>query len=507
MKKLYSLILSFIPYMLVAQFAVVSTDPPNNAKNVPLTVTVSITFNEAIDTLYANRNEAWFSNIDSLVSNAYSADGKTASSTVVLKPNTGYFFAFIHMKAKSGATITTPHVYYFTTGSDFPPYTVSGTINSGSTSVNAQDAIVGLMTTPIDQNEGEGPPEFAGWANVNNDGTFSIPYVANGTYWLISAKDVDHDGEIKPENGNDVIAFSQDSIVVNNASVSNISLSFVSFVPTILSDVISIADSLSNNLPADKQLKRISGWRVDTLGRSSSWEFIYSTNGNTMGYGITVESFGSKTYVIDQGYFDWIKNLRTLTNINTAASSATVIANVESAGGKAIRTQMHSPSLQFKTEMSLADQNMSQYGHLVPDQNLFYWGVTYAWGYETDTQFVEIDGKRFLCNFSTGAVIASSPLSVQRDGTTPFSFELFQNYPNPFNPTTTIGFTLQRSGLTTLKVYDVLGREVATLVNEYREAGVYHQSVFNASDAASGIYIVRLESAGNVQSKKIVLMK
>ncbi|MBI2430080.1 MAG: T9SS type A sorting domain-containing protein [Ignavibacteriales bacterium] len=506
MKKLYLLFLSGIPYLLIAQFAVVSTDPVNNAKNVPLTATISITFNEAIDTLFASGNEAWFSNIDSVVSNTFSADGKTASSTVVLQPSTSYFFAFIHMKAKSGATITTPHVYYFTTGTDFSPYSISGTVGSGSTGVSAQDAIVGLMMTSLDQNEGEGPPQFAGWANVNSDGTFIIPHVSNGTYWILSAKDVNHDGNINPEDG-DVIAFSEDSVVVNNASVTNVTLSFVTFEPKILSEVISIADSLSNSLPVDKQLKRVSGWRVDTLGRGNSWEFIYSTNGNTIGYGITVESFGSKTYVIDQGYFDWIKNLRSLSNINTAASSATVIANVEAAGGKAVRMQSHSPSLECKIEVSLADQNMSQYGHLVPDQNLFYWGVTYAWGYETDTQYVEIEGQRFLCNFTTGAVIASSTLSVQPQGMTPSSFALFQNYPNPFNPTTTIGFTLQNSGHTTLKVYDVLGREVATLVNGHREAGIYHESVFTASNSASGIYFVRLESNGTVQLKKMLLMK
>jgi uncharacterized delta-60 repeat protein len=87
-------------------------------------------------------------------------------------------------------------------------------------------------------------------------------------------------------------------------------------------------------------------------------------------------------------------------------------------------------------------------------------------------------------------------------------FALDQNYPNPFNPATTIGFTLQNTGLTTLKIYDIVGREVATLVNnELLEAGVYHQKQFNASHLASGVYFARLQSGSNVQLKKLMLIK
>ncbi|MDP1677510.1 MAG: endonuclease [Bacteroidota bacterium] len=87
------------------------------------------------------------------------------------------------------------------------------------------------------------------------------------------------------------------------------------------------------------------------------------------------------------------------------------------------------------------------------------------------------------------------------------SFLLIQNYPNPFNPTTAIGFTLQVSGFTTLKIYDAIGREVATLVNENLEAGVYHQKTFDARNRSSGIYFSRLTSNGKSQVKKLLLLK
>ncbi|KAB2925396.1 MAG: T9SS type A sorting domain-containing protein, partial [Bacteroidetes bacterium] len=92
-------------------------------------------------------------------------------------------------------------------------------------------------------------------------------------------------------------------------------------------------------------------------------------------------------------------------------------------------------------------------------------------------------------------------------GVVPLVFTLEQNYPNPFNPSTTIGFTLEKSGMTTLKVYDIVGREVATLVNGTLDAGVYHQARFDASRFASGIYFARLQSGGKTMLKKMMLVK
>jgi hypothetical protein len=92
-------------------------------------------------------------------------------------------------------------------------------------------------------------------------------------------------------------------------------------------------------------------------------------------------------------------------------------------------------------------------------------------------------------------------------GIVPHVFALEQNYPNPFNPGTTIGFTLQTTGMTTLKIYDAIGREVATLVNENLDAGVYHQKTFDASKLSSGIYIAKLSSNGNNQIRKLTVIK
>ena len=81
-----------------------------------------------------------------------------------------------------------------------------------------------------------------------------------------------------------------------------------------------------------------------------------------------------------------------------------------------------------------------------------------------------------------------------------------QNYPNPFNPTTNISYSLSTSGHVTLKVYDILGREVKTLVNDDEAAG-YHTATFDASRLASGIYFYRLTAPGIVKVKKMLLTK
>ena len=86
------------------------------------------------------------------------------------------------------------------------------------------------------------------------------------------------------------------------------------------------------------------------------------------------------------------------------------------------------------------------------------------------------------------------------------SFSLSQNYPNPFNPVTTIHFMIPKSELVTIKVYDTLGKAVATLVNETKNAGEYNVS-FNTSHLASGVYFYRITAGEFIDTKKMVLVK
>ncbi|MEO6694418.1 MAG: T9SS type A sorting domain-containing protein, partial [Ignavibacteria bacterium] len=88
----------------------------------------------------------------------------------------------------------------------------------------------------------------------------------------------------------------------------------------------------------------------------------------------------------------------------------------------------------------------------------------------------------------------------------PSSYSLKQNYPNPFNPSTNINFSIPKSGIVTLKIYDMSGKEVASPLNEFKSAGNYILG-FNASGLSSGAYLYRLESNDFSDSKKMFLIK
>jgi photosystem II stability/assembly factor-like uncharacterized protein len=111
-----------------------------------------------------------------------------------------------------------------------------------------------------------------------------------------------------------------------------------------------------------------------------------------------------------------------------------------------------------------------------------------------------VGGSGTILKTTTGG----NPTSVQGNGNQPHAFILHQNYPNPFNPTTTIEYSLPKGDFVTLKVYNLLGQEVATLTNEFKPAGKYAVK-FNAGFLASGIYIYTLR-AGNLQKTHIMML-
>jgi hypothetical protein len=88
----------------------------------------------------------------------------------------------------------------------------------------------------------------------------------------------------------------------------------------------------------------------------------------------------------------------------------------------------------------------------------------------------------------------------------PDKFELSQNYPNPFNPSTTISFSIPQKSDVSFKIYDILGNEVTTLINETREAGRYNVN-FNASNYSSGIYFYSIKAGNFAETKKMTLIK
>ncbi len=95
---------------------------------------------------------------------------------------------------------------------------------------------------------------------------------------------------------------------------------------------------------------------------------------------------------------------------------------------------------------------------------------------------------------------------VSAESNAPIRYNLSQNYPDPFNPTTTINYTVPKNSFVIIRVYDILGNEVTTLVNEEKSVGNYNVQ-FNGSNLASGIYFYSMHAGNYVETKKLILMK
>jgi hypothetical protein len=111
--------------------------------------------------------------------------------------------------------------------------------------------------------------------------------------------------------------------------------------------------------------------------------------------------------------------------------------------------------------------------------------------------------------FDANAVTQPVPVNAIENESSPQEFALFQNYPNPFNPSTRIQYSLEKAAQVSLKVYNVLGLEVATLINGRQEAGSYTVpfSAIGGSTLASGVYFYRLEAGNFIACKKMILIK
>jgi hypothetical protein len=223
---------------------------------------------------------------------------------------------------------------------------------------------------------------------------------------------------------------------------------------------------------------------------------------------------GANTIVSPPGFKINLNSVSVLNHLtlNTGPDSVTLQTNVKLNGNLNITSCAgRSGSFFFTTPNYVFNGNVAQVtGNMLPDtvKNVTInnsLGVTASKQLTiTDTLFLR---SGTLKGTYTARVTVTGGTGVQENPSVPpREFSLQQNYPNPFNPSTNVTFQVSKEGVVSVKIYDVLGKEVATLVNEIKQAGTYG-ATWNAAGFGSGIYFCKMQAGSFMETKKLVLMK
>ncbi len=254
----------------------------------------------------------------------------------------------------------------------------------------------------------------------------------------------------------------------------------------------SIADSMVVLVAGDAKLIMMRSCRMDssfncwnsdldTSGMSSIWSFVYISIDSIKNYYYVAENNqvrfacarGPDSLLLDVGFIDAL-----------SFDSDSALAIAERNGGSNIVKKY--PTCVIRAGL---------YGYFSPKFQGSIWRIEYKC---TDSI------RAIAINAVTGTLITS--VEQTRETVLPISPTLQQNFPQPFNPSTTIQFTLPNESHVTLKVYNLLGQEVQTLVNDNRTAGIYSVD-FNAGKMSSGVYFYTLRAGGFVETRKMLVVR
>ena len=344
-------------------------------------------------------------------------------------------------------------------------------------------------------------------APIAEDGSFAFEHVRDGTYWPIAVNWADSLGDVigaygfYDANGD----FDPDPVTVSGGDVSGLNVGLFALEPAPTGPLAPVARERAARVADDQRLIEIIGRDNADGGASELWLFVfYSPSRDTLTY-VNIDPInvlldpnptgdgGEPLPVTD--------HMRQQTPIpETMIDSETAFQIAWDNGGSEYRAQF-ADSLFVPVVMMAGDLDLD----FRPPPGEVFWSVTFQpplAGFDELTVFVDVE---------TGEVLAPVFVATEPDPAVPPPFTLRPNYPNPFNPTTEIRFDLSRPGPVRLAVYDLLGREVRTLVDGFRAAGAHAVVWDGRSDAgetvASGVYLYRMEAGGFTESRMMVLMK
>jgi hypothetical protein len=283
------------------------------------------------------------------------------------------------------------------------------------------------------------------------------------------------------------------SITVTNANVGNVDMVLTHMNHwTTARENLDTVQTLAADFGNDFQLMTIQS-NSDSVGRdgkSRSWAYaLYSPQRQHV---LTVRMDGMRTEVDTSQNNPFPPNMLALP-LDFINSDA-IMTIAESHGGAEIR-QQHDIR-----EVRLTAGNLQW--DFPQNPSLIFWDAEYSWQIADSVW----NSWHLYMDIHTGEIVNPNAVKPIFAGGTAREFALLQNFPNPFNPTTTVPFLLPRAGYVELRIYDIQGREVTTLVNSDLPAGA--QSVrFDAARLAGGIYFCRLQAENYIATQKMLLLK
>ncbi len=565
------LLISIITSPAFAQFDVVSSTPANATAGVKAgdMISVSFTFNQAVDlsqkfgqlALPVDFLDVTPEDSISILNYEVSSDHKTITLQVSQKANTDYVWILIGARSQSGQRLSSPYILNYTTSQSYGSGVVSGTVTLKS--LPAKGAFVALTTKKPNFGTGalnsfyggSGFPTFGPQKlnpyTTSSTTTSSVPFAAvvsdsNGTYTMnavrdsiyypIAVADMNFDGEINPMSG-DAIGFYDpnndgvpDSIVVHGGTHANIDIKMINYDPVTAETYLPTATNVAAAYANDQVLYYMLSLnqKVTADGKSPFWAYVFHSkkkNLNTVVIGTPMDfaadttlsfldtNFGNTTSSLHQVNLDLYKTQESTSSFissflypipSGSITSAQAMAIAEANGGSDFR----STHVLYNVYLAAGQANKE----FTSDTTQSVWTVDYQ-SFDGNSPTYGDKKLYFLINMTDGKIlkeehIAASTTPIQKapQQQLPDQVELMQNYPNPFNPTTHIDFVLPQASKLTLRVYNLLGQQVSELANGRFSAG-RHSVTFDGNNLSSGIYFYRLQTANNVMTKKLTLVK
>ncbi len=514
-----------------AQMTVLSSGPANLAVAVALNTEIKFTFSTPLDTLKHLGENGWpviMAKVDpgdslTVTKVTYSDDLKTVIFQVNQKAGCDFVWLVGQAAGQGGQQLARPFALNYTTAAAYGSHTVSGRITSKES--GPMNALVGLFDRSLFADSGPGPNRLAkirlklknraqdnggplarlATTIENPDGRYVLNLVRDGVYWPLAVKDMNADGEIDPLQ--DLLGFydpdhnnQPDSIRAPSGSLANIDIElkwlFATSSTTTAKARLDTAIRVAKQLTSDQELKAIM-IHQDTVrldGTASSWAYIFYSPQNE--YSTIV--FTGPNYVMADTSRQHQPHLpyEQMKNIPDDFIDSDVVLSVAEANG----------GVDFRTRYPLAKKTLSggnQFWAYPPDINRLFWVVEYK-AKKPDNTDVSL---HVLVDMTTGELITSGYSDIPSPAAAAAAdYGLAQNYPNPFNPMTTIEYRLHEKGHVVLHIFDILGRELAILVDEHQEAGK-HSVTFDASAYASGVLFYAIRINDFSQMKKMILKK